>query len=408
MSFNLKQQKIAQFNINDQSSLDAYIQMLITQLNSVNAMPTTEALSRIVDLDSLTNYGIESFEELQNIIRQQMGLLEQQEDIQNNLISPEQAPGSSVLLTPTSKGKNKMIKSFNLKNAQFEMDINRYETEGMMGEKSSEFGEERYLSQQNLEPSKKFNTHADLNESLIQLSNIKNSFQIAWGEIQSENPQEPDAAQAALKRYFQGFDKNGAEQRLADASVIYNLIYGNEESVVYEAEYKKIGSSVNETLKIIKKIAQKIINKNKKKSYNLTKIAQHKSLDNAILWGPGQSRIDPFLHQPVSDWHIVERNKGFGLVVDDIWNIDYETIWRENIMDKYSRPYKNNNGDWVGGYIQKRFEVDKNIPETSNMQLKPGQKRKPILSEYGNTEARLQDARAKGNIAGAIDTSNLF
>ncbi len=403
MSFNLKQQTIAQLNIKDQSSLDAYIQMLITQLGSVNAMPTAEALSRITDLNSLTNYGIESFEELQNIIRQQMGLLEQQEDIQNNLTVPELSPESSVLLTPTSKGKNKMIKPFNLKNAQMPVPFGPDDFN-----ETSELGEEQYMSQQNLEPSKKFETHADLNESLIKISNIKNAFQIAWGEIQLENPQEPDAAQAALKRYFQGFDKNGAEQRLADASVIYSLIYGAEEPVAYEAEYKAIGSSVNETSEIIKKIAQKVINKNKKKSYNLTKIAQHKSLDNAILWGPGQSRIDPFLHQPVSDWHIVERNKGFGLVVDDIWNIDYETIWRENIMDKYSRPYKNNNGDWVGGYIQKRFEVDKNIPETSNIQLKPGQKRKPILPEYGNTESRLQDARAKGNIAGAIDTSKPF
>ena len=173
---------------------------------------------------------------------------------------------------------------------------------------------------------------------------------------------------------------------------------------VFMAQEIRIGA-VNE---IIKKLAQKTVNKNKKKVFNLTKTAQHKSLDNAILWGPGQSRIDPFLHQPVSDWHIVERNKGFGLVVDDIWNIDYETIWRENVMDKYSRPYKNKEGEWVGGYLNKRFETDRNIPEASNMQLKPGQRRKPVLPEYGNTESRLQDARNKGNIAGAIDTSKPY
>ena len=127
-----------------------------------------------------------------------------------------------------------------------------------------------------------------------------------------------------------------------------------------------------------------------------------------ILWGPGQTRIDPFLHQPVSDWHIVERNKGFGLVVDDVWNIDYETIWRENIMDKYSRPYKDKEGNWVGGYIQKRFEVDKNIPVTNNMQLKPGELRKPILPQYGNTESRLQFARSEGKIEGADNISKPF
>ena len=77
-------------------------------------------------------------------------------------------------------------------------------------------------------------------------------------------------------------------------------------------------------------------------------------------------------------------------------------------MDKYSRPYKDKDGNWVGGYIQKRFEVDKNIPEANNMQLKPGQKRKPILPEYGNTESRLQAARAAGEIEGANDKKKPF
>jgi len=121
------------------------------------------------------------------------------------------------------------------------------------------------------------------------------------------------------------------------------------------------------------------------------------------MYGPESVRIDPFLKQPVSDQHIVERNKGFGLVVDDVWNIDWETIWRSTIMDKYSRPYRDADGNWVGGYIQKRFEVDKNIPETSNYQLKPGERRKPYLPEYGLTEARLQAARASGDIEGGPD-----
>lgn len=159
----------------------------------------------------------------------------------------------------------------------------------------------------------------------------------------------------------------------------------------------------------IKKIAEKNTKKKDVKSFNLNKTSQHKTQENVIMYGPDQVRkVDPFSRQPVSDWHIVERNKGFGLVVGDVWNIDYETIWRENIMDKYSRPYKDKDGNWVGGYIQKRFEVDKNIPASSNIQLKPGQKRRPIIPEYGNTESRLQAARAAGDIAGANDTSKPF
>ena len=279
---------------------------------------------------------------------------------------------------------------------------------------TGELGEEQFDMQQDsniLEPQegqKRYETHYDLNEMLLQAARVPDAFQIAWNNIIAENPKEPDSAQSALKSYFQGFETKGEEQRLDEADLIHKLIYGKEDIMTIDAPYKKTRASVNEVSNIIKKLAQKHVGKHEKKAFNVTKTAQHKTMDNAILWGPGQTRIDPFLHQPVSDWHIVERNKGFGLVVDDVWNIDYETIWRENVMDKYSRPYRDKEGNWVGGYIQKRFEVDKNIPVTSNIQLKPGQTRKPILPEYGNTESRLQAARAKGDIAGATDTSKPF
>lgn len=167
-----------------------------------------------------------------------------------------------------------------------------------------------------------------------------------------------------------------------------------------EGSMKVDMTSINKVAETIKEIAKKTVAKESKKkeaSFNLRKMAQHKTQENVIMWGPAQTRIDPFTRQPVSDWHIMERNKGWGLVVGDRWNIDWEAIWRGNIMDKYSRPYRNKDGEWVGGYIQKRFEVDKNIPETNNLQLKPGQKRKPYMPEYGNIEARLEAMRAKGD-----------
>ena len=297
-----------------------------------------------------------------------------------------------------------MSRPFNLKKAQ-EAEI-PYNPMSM--DASPEVVGDQFGTQQSIAPTKTYETHNDLNNMLIEVANSPNAFQSAWNNIVMENPKEADSAQSALKDYYNSFETKGEEQHLKDAQFIHQLIYGKEDIMPINAEYKKTRASVNEVSDIIKKMAQKAVGKNEKKSFNLTKTAQHKSLDNAILWGPGQSRIDPFLHQPVSDWHIVERNKGFGLVVDDIWNIDYETIWRENVMDKYSRPYKDKEGNWVGGYLNKRFEIDSNVPETSKMQLKPGQLRRPILPEYGNTESRLQAARAKGDIAGAIDTSKPF
>ena len=163
--------------------------------------------------------------------------------------------------------------------------------------------------------------------------------------------------------------------------------------IIEGAEFRTL-SFIKDVTNSIKKLAEADSKKNK--TFNLKKQAQAKTIENVIMYGPGEKRFDPFLRQPVSDWNIVERNKGFGFVVDDVWNINWEAIWRGTIMDKYSRPYRDTKtGEWVGGYIQKRFEVDKWIPEGNNLQLLPGQKRKPYLPETRSTEARLEAMREK-------------
>jgi hypothetical protein len=128
------------------------------------------------------------------------------------------------------------------------------------------------------------------------------------------------------------------------------------------------------------------------------KTAQHKGLENVMMFGPDQVRVDPFTGQLVSKWHIYERNKGYGIKPGDALDIDFEAIWRGNIMDKYSQPYRNAEGEWVGGYINKRFEVDRMVPEGNNYQLKPGEKRRAYLPEYRSTESRLQKMRAESTI----------
>jgi hypothetical protein len=220
--------------------------------------------------------------------------------------------------------------------------------------------------------------------------------------IQQMVTPEGDHLKEAVEQYYVSSDEGEKGQIAAQIFSDPSFPLREEQGIMVQQK------SFGEVEKAIKKIAQDTAKKHKTKVFNLSKTAQHKTIDNAILWGPNQSRIDPFLKQPVSDWHIVERNKGFGLVVDDVWNIDYETIWRENIMDKYSRPYKDKDGNWVGGYLNKRFEIDAQVPEENKLQLKPGQIRRPILPEYGNTESRLQAARSKGDIAGANDKTEPF
>lgn len=317
-----------------------------------------------------------------------------------------------------AQGKNKMIKPFNLKKAYFDsggLESSEVPSSMVMDQNvPSGIGGDQLAVQQDV-GMKKFRDGADVAQWLQNETDLSGALAFT---TQNDTSEKADLVKEMIEQFYDILGDELSQPR--DSEIVAGQIFDYfpeavKEGGEIEAVEKEVGgglSGMNKQFKVInktiKKIAQKIVNKNKKNAYNLTKTAQHKTLDQAILWGPGQTRIDPFLHQPVSDWHIVERNKGFGLVVDDIWNIDYETIWRENIMDKYSRPYKNKEGEWVGGYLNKRFETDRNIPETNNMQLKPGQLRKPILPEYGNTESRLQAARAKGDIAGALDTSKPF
>ncbi len=217
---------------------------------------------------------------------------------------------------------------------------------------------------------------------------------------QNISVEELSKVEELLKRYYENQGETTSEEELETSIAIFNMLptslkqepEGGE--VTVPAQFKEF-ANMNKINSEIEKFAKNVTNK-KQKPFNLTKVAQHHTDQNVIMWGPGEKRIDPFLRQPVSDWHILERNKGFGQDIDGVWNIDWETFWRGNIMDKYSRPYRDTKtGEWVGGYIQKRFEVDKNIPETSNYQLLPGERRKPRIPEHGVLEGRLQAMRAK-------------
>jgi hypothetical protein len=204
--------------------------------------------------------------------------------------------------------------------------------------------------------------------------------------------------------YIEHRQKLGNDEKDRKAEEIYSLLPDNmkqdSQPGIGEGEVstynKTVASVVDETDRIIQKIAKNIAsNKQASAGFNMKKFAQHKSLDQAIMFGPGQTRVDPFSGQLISNWHLVERNKGFGLKIDDILDIDWESIWRSTIMDKYSQPYRNKDGEWVGGYLNKRFEVARNVPEGNNLQLKPGQLRRPYLPEFSSTESRLEAMREK-------------
>lgn len=84
-----------------------------------------------------------------------------------------------------------------------------------------------------------------------------------------------------------------------------------------------------------------------------------------------------------------------------------ETLWRKHVMDKFSREWKNEDGEWVGGYINNRFYKfptagtpdNPDVPRDhgNKMQLAQGERtRQPRPHEY-SIERRLEENRDEGS-----------
>lgn len=124
-----------------------------------------------------------------------------------------------------------------------------------------------------------------------------------------------------------------------------------------------------------------------------------------MLYGPTEKRICPKLRgkgggkvgaSDVVSEYVCRHHCLDGIVIDDNKTVCGEAIWRTHVMDKFSREYVDEEGDIVGGYINRRFEINRNVPEENKMRLKPGETRKPRPVEiFGSMEARMQAMRAK-------------
>ena len=383
MIFNLKNKK-AQLKDWDVNNIRHMIMQNIQTIQGLTGDAATEAVGNFNT--QLTNLGL-TYQTAKEIVPQLEEMIDQQKAANDMIPTPEVPTDQPITINPMSSQSSSHV--FNLKKAQ---GINAGEG-GLTDVPADPMGLSggEYLKRPDQQEELQ-----NINQTIPQPPFKKLDDFIRWADnteqsavLEAVKGQNADHLKSAMQQYFASKDEG--EKGTIAAAVFADPLFPLGDTGGFMAQPKHFGEIQN----LIKKMADKLIQKRKTASFNLKKQAQHKSLDNVIMWGPQPTpRVDPFLRQPVSDWHIVERNKGFGLVVDDIWNIDYETIWRQNIMDKYSRPYRDKDGNWVGGYIQKRFEVDKNIPEVTNMQLKPGQRRKPVLPEYGILESRLQIARA--------------
>ena len=146
-------------------------------------------------------------------------------------------------------------------------------------------------------------------------------------------------------------------------------------------------------------------------SHTVVKTAADQFGQQYLLYGPSEKRICPKLRgkgggdvvsEYICRYHCLD-----GIVIDDNKTICGEALWRSNAMDKFSREFVDADGEIKGGYLNKRFEINRNVPEENKMRLKPGEGRKPRPAEWGNTESRMQAMRkAEGEKRGYNPETN--
>lgn len=215
---------------------------------------------------------------------------------------------------------------------------------------------------------------------------------------------EQEFVKDSLQRYYEP-ERDEADKTIISAEV-YKSIHGRgkgEQEVPATYTKASIMNLIRKTNASIEKFAKQAAGdgsvQKTAKSYNLKKQAQaygRSHMSEFLNYGPDSARMLPYSNTGLvgNDWHVWIRGRDHNFIFDD-HAVDFETFWRGNIMDKYSRPYRNEKGEYVGGYINKRFEVDRNIPEGNNLQLLPGQTRRPYIPEWSTLEARMTAARSK-------------
>jgi hypothetical protein len=107
--------------------------------------------------------------------------------------------------------------------------------------------------------------------------------------------------------------------------------------------------------------------------------------------GPGENRFCPKIRQPVSTY-ICRYHCLDGIAVDDHQVICGEALWRQHVMDKFSVEHRDADGKWVGGYLEKRFEIHHDDGGHPAL-LKPGTRHAPIHEDAWSLEKRMSEMR---------------
>jgi len=231
----------------------------------------------------------------------------------------------------------------------------------------------------------KYSSMNDLKEELLALGpNNEEAYERIKRSVKEEDQ---DSALEALTKFFQG-----SPQALC---FIYDRMVeaGNAEPIdseIVERVMEKLPQSKQEN-----KTAGLFIPKVEKRADRMS--------EPYLMSGCSDNRFCPKTRNLVSTYicrfHCLD-----GLAVDDAQIVCGEAIWRQAVMDKFSREYKDKDGKWKGGYLRKRFIIQQDEIGRP-YQLKPGHRNAPIHEDAWSTEKRIQEMRrSEGNKRGYSPT----
>jgi len=220
----------------------------------------------------------------------------------------------------------------------------------------------------------KYTSISQLKEVLLELG--PNNEEAYARLKRSVNEEDQESTVEALTKFFQG-----SPQALC---FIYDRLVeaGNADPIDREIVER-----------VMEKLPQSKEEKQSKAGLFIPKIEKtaNRMSEPYIMNGPSDNRFCPKTRNLVSDYicrfHCLD-----GLAIDDAQILCGEAIWRQAVMDKFSRDYKGKDGKWKGGYLRKRFIIhqdDVGLP----YQLKPGHRAAPIHEDAWSTEKRLQEVR---------------
>ena len=218
---------------------------------------------------------------------------------------------------------------------------------------------------------------SQLREELISLGPTAETYNRILGMV---GPEMEDDAKDALAKFFQGL--------ASSLCVLYDMLV-------------KAGMANPIDSEIVEKVTMSHPETNKEEQpkvaglylpcAKMEKTAATNAYPAYIMGGPTDNRYCPKIRKPVNTYicrfHCLD-----GLAIDDHQILCNEAIWRQAVMDKFSREYKDADGNWVGGYLNKRFEQHRD-DAGHPYQLKPGTRHAPIHEDAWSLEKRMAESR---------------